>query len=369
MNFIKRLNTVFFGVILLSIICTGGIFWSTSKDNDRLEQTKTMISKRSVVDYKKALSGKIKLGTVNGLAITQRDVEMRSPSKDITQTQIKSEVVQEKEDIQKAKLGLEGQEVDSLIFIGGELEQADGGEISGKLKKSLREIADLELGPAIFTGNLIQFKKEEGKVSGRIMNIKELLSASFGKEFNISFGNGDVACGERCINSWGEVMFGKKIEPIKLSFAHAFKYKSAKVLLLEPGFFDDSEERKLEWLEGELKKNTQKNLVVVSHSSMNDFDNSFSDRICTEKCPDKTQSEVEKLFEKYKVDLVVFGDKEGFFHQKRGSVSYVSSGNFQKGMTGGDKDATFSKINFNENGMMLFAYNKMQEQIAEFKVK
>lgn len=369
MKFIKRLNAVFFVVIILSIICVGGVFWFANNDNDNFEQAKSTVGKRNVIDYKKAFSGKIILGTVNGVPITQNDVEKRPFSNDIVQTQINSEVVQEEDEAEEIKQNAKEQETDSLIFIGGELEKNSDGEIGTKLKESLQEIADLGFGPAIFTGNLIKFKKEEEKVSGRIMNIKELLSASFGEEFNISFGNGDVACGEICINGWGEIMFGEKIAPVKLSFAHAFEYKDAKVLLLEPGFFDDNEARKLEWLEAELKKNTQKNLIVVSHSSMSNFDNNFSDIVCVEECLEGKQNEVEKLFEKYNVDLVVFGDKEEFFYQKRGGVVYVSSGNFQEKMMEDNNEVIFSKIDFNENEMRLSAYNKMQEQIVDFKVK
>ncbi|MBT3355826.1 hypothetical protein HN784_01145 [bacterium] len=353
MNLVRRLNGILFGVILLAIISATGIFFFANRDNKKFEKPTIDTHKKSALEYQRSLTRQIKLGSVNGLAITGEDVEGNVASEQITSKEDTNEQSEE--------------ENESLLFIGGELERQ--GEKGEKIKENLLAIAKLKFGAAIFTGNLIEFKEEGREVSKRITGVKELLSSSFKDNFNISFGNGDIFCGERCISGWGEILFGKKIETKELLFAHSFEYGGAKILLLEPGFFDKEESQKMNWLEEKLEKNENKNLIVVSHSSMKGFESDSQDGVCAESCFEDGSNQVDKLFEKYGVDLVIFGDQESFFQQKKLGVTYISSGSFQRAIEKESGGVLFSKIDFEENQLVLSTYNRMLEKIEEFKIK
>lgn len=348
MSLIKRLNTILFGVIMLSIICVAGVFVFAAMDNKKVNSANDVNDKRGVFEFRKGLSGKINLGAVNGVNITKHDIANVSF--------IKEGDKQGSEFTKEKALG-------SLIFIGGELE-SDGSD-KELIQDTLRKLSQNNSDPAILTGNLINFKKNEKRVSGRILDIKKTLSSSFDK-FNISFGEGDIACGDDCINGWGEVLFGEKIETRDLLFAHSFTFINSKILLLEPDFFSSEEELKMSWLEKELKENDKDNLIVVSHDSMPGFDGGS---VGVARIEDIGELKSKKLFEKYGVDLVVFGDKNRFFYGKSGDVMYVSSANFKENLVNDEHGVSFFKLSLGEKEMYILAYNKEQELVDELKVK
>ncbi len=351
MDLIKKLNKIFFGVIVISICFASGVFCLSSNDNNKLSETKLAISNRNVLEYKKALSGNIKLGMINGVDITEQDVEVEEPI----------ESVEKKKEGKESLKDVENDETNSITFIGGELESSD--DQSKEIESTLIEVANKNPGVAIFTGNLIKFEKHEDNAVDRILNIKKTLSNSFGDKFNISFGESDIACGDVCVNGWGEVLFGEKIKTRDLLFAHSFKYQGKRILLLEPEFFSDESSVKLNWLEKELKQSDGVDTIVVSHDSVPDFGDNFFD------AKEKDQVEAQKLFEQYKVKVVVSGDKDEFFYGEKNGVIYASSIDFKKGMMDKEADLLFLKLKFTEKEMSLVTYNKKQEVIDEFKIK
>ncbi len=355
MNLIQRLNAIFLGIILLTTFFVSGLFYYTSRDNREFKKEGLDAGEKNVLEYKKNFSGKISLGTINGVEILKN-----VSNEDVSIVDVENENNNNEED--------DGEERVSLIFIGGELEEKNDNKA---MESSLQEIANLNISPVIFTGDLVKFTNKDDVDIERIEKVKSILSLDFKGKFNIAFGKGDIACGEKCINGWSESLFGKKIateEIGALLFAHSFEYKGAKFILLGPNFFGKEYQKSLDWLEGELKNNKQENLVVVSHNSIPGSKQTFSLIDCNEDCSEVMGYKTVELFEKYNVNLVVFGDEDKFSYYKKGNVSYVSSGNLKNSILD-KKEVSFLRTDFNENEMMLFAYNNMQEKIEEFKIR
>ncbi len=349
MKLIQKLNVIFLGVIILSVFFVGGIFYCTSQDNQKFSRIKDGINDENVFAYKQNFSGKINLKIIDNAEAAEKEL---NKEESITKISNVEDSISKKE---------------SLVFIGGALDVEVKNE-DDVIESRLADIAKLDFGPVIFAGGLIDF--EDGKteiISERILRIKDLLSSNFENEFSITFGNPDIACGEKCIESWNEIFFGKKTEIKKgeLLFFHSFEYESAKILLLGPKFFGDDWENNLSWLDNELLNNKKENTIVVSYTSINDFE---SKKKCKGECFVEVKNKVKDLFIKYNVDLVVSGDQGNFSNQKEGGVSYFSVGDFGN-MSVNEKGVSFLKIDFDEKEMTLFGYNNKQEKISEFKIK
>ena len=216
---------------------------------------------------------------------------------------------------------------------------------SSKFEHALKQIKGYSPDLVLFTGDILRMGNAEGQSKKKLENLKSIIESHY-NNYYFAFGYHDIECGLQCINSWGEVFFGKKIDSDlkeEQKLYHSFDYQNTHFVLLStdhPKRYS-IDEKQFQWLENDLMKNKMPNKIIVQHTPPIAFFENASKQCHDMTCDEKMRQKLIALYKQYGVDLVVSGNENAFDHQIVEGIDFVLSGSIDnesehKGVIKGD---------------------------------
>ncbi|MDZ7611920.1 MAG: metallophosphoesterase [Candidatus Moranbacteria bacterium] len=205
-----------------------------------------------------------------------------------------------------------------------------------RVLETWEKAAEMENDLVFFTGDVLVTNAETKQENReRVQSIKnqmdEILTET---KYHVAFGSHDLECGEECFNLWQEVFFNVKNPQNKKNTAYlSFDYSNTHFVLLSNDYPEENsiDEKQLNWLDNDLQKTRQENVIVFAHiPPVNFFEESAED--CHDvSCNEEDSAAMMEIFKKHSVDLVISGHEEAFDHQIKEGIDFVLSGNADGG--------------------------------------
>ncbi|MBD3300148.1 MAG: hypothetical protein GF347_02240 [Candidatus Moranbacteria bacterium] len=222
----------------------------------------------------------------------------------------------------------------------------------------------------IFTGDVITAHKN---AESKIKNLKSLIEKYY-QEYYICLDKHDIECGVPCIDLWSEIFWNKQYKPTEPRKLYmSFDYQNTHFVILSTGYpkLYSVDQKQLQWLESDLKKNNKENIIVIQHVPPVTFFKESKKECHDMSCSEPERSVLVSIFERYNVDLVISGHENSFEYQAVNGVHYILSGNTGNSPKYDDQSEgdVFSFVKVDENSITVFAVevennkNKIKETI------
>ncbi len=226
---------------------------------------------------------------------------------------------------------------------------------------------------AIFTGDIMAtVSKNVFVYQDWINTFKRIVDSNFKKTY-IAFGKHDMDCGFRCVNLWSKTLWGKTwgfTERAKLY--HSFNYQNTHFVLLSSDYplKHNLDAIQLNWLEEDLKKNTQPNKIVVTHVPPITFFEESAEECHDMSCNKASRDRLLNILQTYKVDLVISGHEHSFQHKNKHDIDFIISGNSGNSERYGvGEEDSFSLVEVNGTNITVKKIDKKERVDETIKVK
>lgn len=228
----------------------------------------------------------------------------------------------------------------------------------------------------LFTGDIIMAHADPRGPEKSIRHVKKVFDTRLADiPYYFVLGYHDVECGTECVEIWQEVFFDKTYEKGEERIAyHSFDYENTHFTLLSTDYPEKRtiDADQLKWFEDDLKNNEKDNTIVVMHVPPVTFYEESAKDCHDFACQPELQARLQRIFEKYDVDLVIAGHEKAFDHKIVNGVHYMLSGNstggkrVYKGVAPGQ---TFSDVRVRNKKIIIRGIDMEKGIIREVRVK